>query len=548
MTNVIKKRLTSSLLVLLMTGATGFGAFVWSPSSSSQASSLSAAQMFERKEFYAPKTLQVFYQGRDMKPLWHRGQGSFQPRLEAIVVLLEESWTHGLNPEKYHVSKIRELIKKDTADTRQELDLVLSDAVVRYGRDLTGMRDRNSVRQDQLQYWRQPMQAEAILERVSTAADPIKALRQLEPNGSLYYALRRELIALSSSAATDPAPITIKTSIKPGKTDPKIASIRERFGIVVPTGASENFYDDELAGRIMTLQRDYGLKDDGVITQETVAILNKTKEDKLAQIVANMERLRWIDQDRPSRYVLVNIPSASLWAVNKDEVVLEMPVIIGKSARPTYSFKTEITGVRFNPNWTVPPTIKRADFLPMLQNDPNALAKRGIRMVHNGKTIDPASVDWGTVGSKTLHSIRMVQNPGDDNPLGKVRVIMENPYNIYLHDTNKREMFDQRERALSSGCIRVSQPEKLADFILSTNDGWSWNGMQKMIDSGRMRDVDSEQKLPVFITYQTIWLDSNGKLVYGKDVYGQDQKLYKILKNTGGIHIPLPSEKAEISL
>jgi murein L,D-transpeptidase YcbB/YkuD len=169
-------------------------------------------------------------------------------------------------------------------------------------------------------------------------------------------------------------------------------------------------------------------------------------------------------------------------------------------------------------------------------------------MIHNGRTIDPAAVDWSTVGSRGLSNISMVQNPGDDNPLGKVRVIMENPYNIYLHDTNHREMFSKYERTLSSGCIRVSQPEKLADFILQKNDKWTWNGMQKMIDSGRMRDVPLENKIPVFITYQTIWLDSQGKLVYGKDVYGQDRKLFNTLKNAGGIHIPQAAEKAEISL
>jgi murein L,D-transpeptidase YcbB/YkuD len=109
-------------------------------------------------------------------------------------------------------------------------------------------------------------------------------------------------------------------------------------------------------------------------------------------------------------------------------------------------------------------------------------------------------------------------------------------------------MFDKDERALSSGCIRVSQPEKLADFILSGNDKWSWNGMEKMIDSGRMRDVATKESLPVFITYQTVWLDSEGRLVYGTDVYGQDAKLSKMLKKSGSVHLPQASGKAAISL
>lgn len=545
MTDRVKNSLKSSLLVLLLAGCVGLGAFLWSPPVSSQAHALTS-QHLDNKKLFAPHVLQAFYEQRAMKPLWYRGQGSFQPRVDGIVSILEDSWTHGLNPEKYHVVQIRELMKLDTEESRHDLDLLLSDGVVRYSRDLTGMREQKQFPQDQ-KHWRLPMEADAILTHISTGADPAHALRELEPNGALYHALRKELIALVEAPSQSFEPIKLRKSIKPGKTDPQISVIRARLGVSAPEGA-ENLYDDELASRVMTLQRDYGLKDDGVITPETATVLNKTKQDKIEQIVANMERLRWLDQDRPERYILVNIPSANLWAVNKGEVALEMPVIVGKTARPTYSFKTEITGVRFNPNWTVPPTIKKVDFLPMLQNDPHALTKRGIRMVHNGRTIDPASIDWTKVGGKGLSKISMVQNPGDDNPLGKVRVIMENPYNIYLHDTNHREMFDKRDRTLSSGCIRVSQPEKLADFILQTNDGWTWNGMQTMIDSGRMRDVPLEDKIPVFITYQTIWLDSQGKLVYGKDVYGQDRKLFNILKNAGGIHIPQAAEKAEISL
>jgi murein L,D-transpeptidase YcbB/YkuD len=142
----------------------------------------------------------------------------------------------------------------------------------------------------------------------------------------------------------------------------------------------------------------------------------------------------------------------------------------------------------------------------------------------------------------------MIQNPGDDNPLGKVRVIMENPFNIYLHDTNHREMFDKNDRALSSGCIRVSKPEELANFILMHNEGWTREGMDKMIASGRMRDIKTDAPLPVYIMYQTVWLDDQGRLIYGRDVYGQDAHLYSILMKKKAIHMPTASEITEISL
>jgi murein L,D-transpeptidase YcbB/YkuD len=174
----------------------------------------------------------------------------------------------------------------------------------------------------------------------------------------------------------------------------------------------------------------------------------------------------------------------------------------------------------------------------MLRENPYVLMERGIDLRVNGRSIDPGKVDWNNITKSEFAQVKMIQAPGDDNPLGKVRVIMDNPYNIYLHDTNNRELFDKKERALSSGCIRVAHPEKLAEFLFSKNEDMTPEKLSKMIHSGRMRDVPTAESIPVFITYQTIWLDSNGRLVYGRDVYGQDANLAKILEKEGLFHMP----------
>jgi len=506
-----------------------------------------AAGLPGAEKFYSAD-LASYYTNRELRPIWLRGSGSFQPRVRGALKILEDSWTHGLNPERYRIAEIKNLLENLNADNRLELDLVVSDAVIRYAHDLTGMRGEQRSADRMIQYWRKPLETTEILTMVGGAADPIAQVRDLEPANILYQSLRSELMTLvAQPVEKDFKPIVISGSLKPGKSHKAIPEIREKLGLAHKE-TNEEIYDEALAVEVIRLQKTYGIETDGVINARTLEVINLTNEDKIWQIVTNMERLRWISQGRPDRYILVNIPSASLWAVDGGEVKLEMPVIVGKTARPTYSFKTEITGVRFNPNWTVPPTIKSKDFLPQLRADPLALAKRGIRITQNGREIDPTSIDWNSMGSRGLSNVSMVQNPGDDNPLGKVRVIMENPYNIYLHDTNHRELFDKNERNLSSGCIRVSQPEKLADFILGKNEGWTWDGMEKMIESGRMRDVPTAEKIPVFITYQTVWLDTDGRLVYGRDVYGQDKKLADMLKKAGAIHLPQVPEKSEISL
>ncbi len=500
-----------------------------------------------QEKFYNHDVLTSHYTENGMKPIWIRGQGAFQPRAEAVVKILEESWTHGLNPTNYKIDEIRILLQSISSKNKMELDLLLSDAVIRYMHDLSSMRGQSMSADAKVKYWRDPISKADILTMVADSADPIAKVREMEPSYALYQSLRKELMHLAALPRDESKPVVTRQSLKPGKSYSQIPAIRAKMGMPAVEKNPE-FYDEALAVEVIKIQRSYGIETDGVIGGHTLELINLTNDDKMMQIIANMERLRWINQGRPDRYILVNIPSASLWAVDDGKVALTMPVIVGKTARPTYSFKTEITGVRFNPNWTVPPTIKSKDFLPMLQQDPNALSRKGIKLTYNGRTIDPAAVDWSTVSSREIHRINMVQSPGDDNPLGKVRVIMENPYNIYLHDTNHREMFDKKERNLSSGCIRVSDPEKLADFILDKNQDWSDDSVRKYIDSGRMRDIKTDETIPVYITYQTVWLDTEGRLVYGRDVYGQDRKLVEILKKASAIHIPEIAPKDEISL
>lgn len=496
------------------------------------------------QKFFNADALRAFYDDRGNSPAWTARFGRTHYKAAKILDVLEQSWTHGLNPNKYHVQRIRELMNNTDESARAELELLVSDALVRYGRDLTGMRINPGDYAQKAKYWRQPLEPGAILQKVSTSMDPVRTLAHFEPEGKFYAALRRELIALSTQS-DEQTPIAIRGKLRPGDAHKQVNAIRERFGIEAQD--NPNIYDDKLAAAVMDFQRGNAIKPDGVIGPETVAAMNRSREDRAQQIVANLERLRWVEQDKPERYILVNIPSATLWAVDDGKVELEMPVIVGKKARPTNSFKTEITGVRLNPNWTVPPTIKRADFLPELQADPGMLARKGISLYSGGVAIDPYSVDWNSVSSRQLANMRMTQPPGENNPLGKVRVIMENPYNIYLHDTNKPEYFDKDERAISSGCIRVSKPEELARFILSANDDWTEEGMQKTLSAGRMRDVSVEQPLPVYILYQTVWQDSAGKIVYGTDFYGQDRRLIEQLGAKEAFHRPETAQPASLT-
>jgi murein L,D-transpeptidase YcbB/YkuD len=215
-----------------------------------------------------------------------------------------------------------------------------------------------------------------------------------------------------------------------------------------------------------------------------------------------------------------------------------MPVVVGKPDRPTHAFRAEITGIRFNPTWTVPMGIKVKDMLPQLQEDPNALADKGIDIMEDGETIDPSSIDWQSISRSELNHIRMVQSAGEHNALGRIRVLMPNEFDIYLHDTNHPEFFNLVERTASSGCIRLSQPEQMARFVLAHNKGWSDKKMDALIARGTTSEVPVAEKLPVYIIYQTLWKADDGSLIYGPDVYGEDKRLISALSAINGYTLP----------
>lgn len=482
------------------------------------------------------------YKSTGDKPLW-LGRGRTD-EARAVLGLLEESWTHGLNPEKYHVGEIRALLDEGSPvnERQARLELLLTDAVVRYGRDVSGIRINPAPLGVRASFWQQPFESESILLKILEAKSPVDALRDLEPKGQLYKALRAEMARLNTekNSYDHLLPMGFGDRLfKPGSTHKDVVALRARLGLAHnPDFGPETFYDDSLAAAVMAFQKTHNLKADGVIGPKTRSLLNRTNRDRMEQIVANLERMRWLDREKPERFILVNIPSQRLWAIDRGKIVHEMPVVVGQPSRQTKIFKAEIKGIRFNPTWTVPPGIKVKDMLPKLQADPYALNQKGIGLYQNGRSVDPASIDWANISRSELMGIRMVQGSGSHNALGHIRVLMPNDYDIYLHDTNHRELFANDERTLSSGCIRLSEPEKIASFVLSRNPDWSEGKMRERIDSGRTSEVSAAEPFPVYIVYQSVWLGEGGELVYGPDVYGQDRKLIDMLAAAKSYYLP----------
>lgn len=499
-----------------------------------------AAGKIDGRKLSDVQAIRAFYAARSNVPLW---TGGSDPNRAAhdLVSILEQAWTHGLNPAKYDLQTIDRMMKFGAdAQDRAALEIRLTDALVRYGRDITGTRAGRSEGATSIR--RTPMDAGRILSLAENSRDLGKDLTDLAPRGALYRALQAELIRMvQEGVGADWKSLDFgRHPLYPGDSHPMVPLLRARFGTPAPEN-EQNFYDEPLAKAVATFQKDHKLQADAIVGPKTLAVLNQSPAARRNQILANMERLRWLDQERPNRYIIVNIPSQTLWAVAGEKVLHEMKVIVGKPVRGTKDFKATITGVRFNPTWTVPPTIKRNDFLPKLVNDPGYLSQKGITLLQKqgGKMVrvDPYQIDWASVNGSDLSQMSMVQGAGERNALGKVRVLMPNPYDMYLHDTSSPELFDEEERTLSSGCVRIENPEAVADFILSGNADWSTEKMKNLIDKGRTVDIKAEKQIPVYIIYQTAWLDSHGKLVFGQDVYGRDRDLIRALESADDLPV-----------
>lgn len=488
-----------------------------------------------------PQALQDFYSERGYKGYWTQGS-KLKRDAPSLIKILEDSWTHGLNPFSYHLKTLRVLREDDSEDARAQMDVLLSDAYVRYGQDLTGIRVNPAAFGSDRRYWQRSMEPSALLDLLSR--DIGSVVDSFTPRGETYKRLRKELMSLVEQrpeAYEAVLPIRIEGLLRPYQEHKAVPDLRVRFGL---SGSAGNYvYDDQVASAVMRFQRDHNLAADGVIGPSTLRAINASRMEKIKQIIANLERLRWVEEKKPDTFVVVNIPSAMLWAVDDGRLQFEMPVIVGREKRATNIFVTEITGVRFNPTWTVPPTIKKEDIVPKLIEDPMYLSNKGMELLEgsgaDAVTLDPASIDWANITEDELKSLRMVQVSGAHNPLGNIRVLMPNGYNIYLHDTNEPDYFDRPGRAASSGCIRLKDPRRMAQFILQHKDGWSEDLYYKAFESKKMKDVFVTQTIPIYIVYYTVWIGDNGQLVYSNDLYGYDNELIKMLSKIDGFFIPI---------
>ncbi len=484
----------------------------------------------------------AFYQARKFKPAWDLGPGAASIR-EAIAGIGQD----GLDPDEYHLARIDSLLarrKEQRTDERDaELEILFSDAVAgmidhaRYGRVLPASLDK---------HWNVDPRKDAppiaaALARVAESVSPAAGLEKEKLDHFIYAGLRGELDLLSKVAQHGGwAAIPVGKALVPGTRDPRIALVRARLAATgeLPQGTAtvddSVGYDSDLAAAVKGFQTRHRLIDDGRLDAGTLAAMNVSVEDRIDQVKVNLERSRWVLPGLTADFVLVNLPAFKAYLIRDGKSVWESRTQIGKEARQTPIFRADMKQVIFNPTWTVPPTILAEDVLGGIARGEDMLAKKNLKVYDgDGNLVDPKSVDWKNATAGNFpYTLR--QDAGLDNALGRVKFMLPNSYNIYLHDTPSRELFASEERTFSSGCIRLEDPIGFAKQLLS-DQGYDDAKVNEVIATGETKAVDLTTPLPVLIVYWTVSVGASGEVRYGPDVYDRDGMILAALSARRGL-------------
>jgi murein L,D-transpeptidase YcbB/YkuD len=316
--------------------------------------------------------------------------------------------------------------------------------------------------------------------------------------------------------------------LQAGQRDERVALLRDRLRISadfsgLPATADAWFFDPPLAEALQVFQRRHALPDSGQLDERTRTALNVPVEARIQQLQATLIRWNWLPRDPGPRYLWINVVTGTLDVIDQRQTVLQMRIIAGHPSRPTPSFQDEVRRIVVNPSWSVPHTIAVEDLLPAQQADPDFFRRLGIRVFRgsgaDAREQDPRRIDWQHLGPERF-PYRLQQNPGPLNSLGRYKLVMDNPWDIYLHDTPSRRLFDLSSRTLSSGCIRLEQPDALVQLLLE--------GMPLPTDAEgrtRTRTVALPRPIPVYIVYLTSWVTPTGEVNFRPDVYGRDAGL-----------------------
>ncbi|MGB0749589.1 MAG: L,D-transpeptidase family protein [Magnetospiraceae bacterium] len=476
-----------------------------------------------------------FYEQRAWEPAWTR-----ESDLRALTEALTGLEDHGLTPTRYPTPEAL-LAYADTQAEQGRLDVMRTATFLRFTREVShGLVSPRGMYPDYDVPEPAFVDAVAALQSAIVAGDGEMAavLKSMAPPHIGYWQLVDAHRALRLREDW-PQVAGLGRKLKPGKSHENVPSLRARLAVepgeTLETPEDPTQYDAALEEAVRRFQDRHGLLVDGVVGPRTLRTLNVSREDRLQQVVASLERWRWIPRDLGTAYVMVNAAANRLWAVQDGKTVFETRVITGTKKNPTPVLQSHLKQMVLNPPWYVPKSIATKEIMIKAQEDPEYLRRNNIRVVDLEED-DPFgdTVDWNTA-SENGEIYRFRQDPGAGNALGHLKLFFTNKYGVYLHDTSSRSLFGRANRNLSHGCVRVQNVRDLAALIGAPRNGWDRTRIDGAIQNGKTRYVPMPHDWNIYLLYWTAFTDSDGGLRFRHDVYGRDVPLLRALEEAASL-------------
>ncbi|HEX4958041.1 MAG TPA: L,D-transpeptidase family protein [Lacibacter sp.] len=496
-------------------------------------------QLDDSTKLLSMQAVYEFYKEAGYKGAWSNME-QLIPAADSMLLFLKDARFYGLFPEDYHYPQLRFLQQMFATDTAGQnarrdavlwtkIDLLLTDAAITVVRHLHKGRLKPDSIYKNIDSAAVAAQYKSSLQKIITTGGISTVAAELEPKHETYRQIRNSIKQFLDSADFSRKYTYLSYPYKDSLLF--VQSLLDRLKEGKYVDSSVTAIDSaSLAAAITKVQKEKKLVVDGKFGAQLVGALNNNDPEKMIRIAINLDRYKLMPDTLPVRYIWVNLPSFYLQVIDTDTVVLESKIVVGKPKTRTPLLNSSISDMITYPQWTIPNSIIIKEILPALKRNPGYLAKKGYSLLTwNGELIDPYAVDWSKYSKGIPYKI--VQGSGDDNALGIMKFNFPNKFSVYLHDTNQRYLFKNENRALSHGCVRVQEWEKLAWYISSLDSVTAEQKNTVSIPSDSIRTwlsrkekhiIPVKTKLPVYLRYFTVGI-KKGKLQFYNDIYGEDR-------------------------
>ena len=482
------------------------------------------------------------YKQKSFSPQWSSSQ-QWLKQGDSLLLFIENARYYGLFPTDYHWHQLLALKNRFSAFKDNETkdaaswaraDLMLSDAFISLIHDIKLGRlpnDSITLRKDSV------LSAEFISSKFNAAASGLSLdviIPPLEPKHEGYRELKTAVRNFLANA--DFKQVTPIVFPNKNRDELRQAVIRRLFEIRYIDSSSLQADSVQLSSILKKFQKEKRLTVDGKSGPQTIRMLNLSDEDKFKRIAITLDRYKMLPDSMPEKYIWVNIPSYTLRLMNNDTLVLKSKVVVGKPITRTPVLTSTISEMITYPQWTIPGSIIEKEILPGLKRDTAYLRKKGYSLLNSkNEEIRADSINWFKY-KKTI-PFKVVQGSGDDNALGVLKFNFNNRYSVYLHDTNQRSFFNNDSRALSHGCVRVQEWQKMAFYIINNDSTYlaakkmkpfPTDSLTRWLAVKEKHSIPVKAKLPVFIRYFTCEAN-NGQIDFFEDIYDEDKKMTELL-------------------